>query len=82
MHKAVGTNLVLKLLLVTLHGTVPLCKSKLFINISWPISVLTSVLGHLRHIDAKNGVKNYQEPTTFRANAIRKYLNFPHTFFL
>jgi hypothetical protein len=39
--------------------------------------VLTTVLGRPRHADAKNGVKNYQGLTTSRANAIRKYLNFP-----
>jgi hypothetical protein len=55
-------------------------------NRSCPILVLTTtVLGRRprRADDVKNGVtvKNYQGPTTFRENAIRKYLNFPHTFF-
>ena len=37
--------------------------------------------GSPRHTDAKTDVKNYQGPTTFRENVIRKYLKFPHTFF-
>jgi hypothetical protein len=32
-------------------------------------------MGGPRRNDAKNDVKNYQGPTTFRENAIRKYLN-------
>jgi hypothetical protein len=32
-------------------------------------------MGHPRHADAKNDAKNYQGPTTFGENAIRKYLN-------
>jgi hypothetical protein len=44
---------------------------------------LTTVLrGQTRRVDIKNGVKNYQGPTTSRENAIRKYLNFSHTLFL
>jgi hypothetical protein len=56
-------------------GTVPLCKRKLFIIRSYQILVLTIVLSHLRHADAKNSVKNYQVSTTYCENAIRKYLN-------
>jgi hypothetical protein len=55
-------------------------KRKLCISGSYPILVLTAaVMGHPRHAGAKKGVKNYQDPTTSRENAIRKCLNFPHT---
>ena len=42
--------------------TVPLCESKLFVNRSCPILVLTTVLGRPRRADVKKGFKNYQEP--------------------
>jgi hypothetical protein len=51
--------------------TVPLYIRKLFISGSCPILVLTTVIGHPRHVDAKNDVKNYQRGTTSRENAIR-----------
>jgi hypothetical protein len=54
----------------------------LFICVSCPILILTTVLVRLRrHADAKNDVKKYQGPTTFRESAIRKYPNFPIRFF-
>jgi hypothetical protein len=56
-------------------------ESKLIISRSCPFLVLTTVLRRPRHADCKNSVKNYQGPTTSWENAIRKYLNFPHTFF-
>jgi hypothetical protein len=37
-------------------------------------------MGGPRHTGAKNGVKNYQGPTTSRENAIQKY-HFHLTFF-
>ena len=46
--------------------TVPLYNSKVFISGSCPILILTTVLGHSRRTDAKNDVKNYQGPTTYR----------------
>jgi hypothetical protein len=54
---------------------------KLFISISCPILVLTTVLGLSRRADFKNIIKNYQGPTASRENTIRKYPNFPYTFF-
>jgi hypothetical protein len=51
--------------------TVSLCKSKLFIDRSCPILVLTTVLNRPRRADVINGVKNYQGPTTSRENAIQ-----------
>jgi hypothetical protein len=42
---------------------------------------LTTVLGRLRHANAKNDIKNSQGPTPSLENAILKY-HFPHTFFL
>jgi hypothetical protein len=44
--------------------TVPLGNIKLFISGSCPILVLTNVLGRLRHTYVKDGVKNYEGPTT------------------
>jgi hypothetical protein len=63
--------------------TVPLWNRKLFISRSCAILVLTTVLGRPRRADVENGVKTIhdQGPTTSRENAIRKYLNFPQTFF-
>jgi hypothetical protein len=46
-------------------------KSNLLISRSCPILVLTTVMVSPRHADVKNGVKNYQGPTTSRENAIR-----------
>ena len=40
------------------------------------ILVLTTVLGRPRHVDAKNGAKKYQGPTTSQENMIRKHLTF------
>jgi hypothetical protein len=51
--------------------TKPLCKSKLFINGSSPILIMTWVLGHPRRADAKVDIKNYQGPTTARENVIQ-----------
>jgi hypothetical protein len=44
------------------------------------ILVSTTALGRPRRVDFKNGVKNYQGPTTSGENAIPKYLNFPMRF--
>jgi hypothetical protein len=52
-------------------GTVPLFKT-LFINISYPMLVLTEVLCSACQTDSKNSVKYYQGTTTSRENAIRK----------
>ena len=43
-------------------GTVPLLKNKLFISISCPILVLTTVMGRPRRADVEKDVKNYQGP--------------------
>jgi hypothetical protein len=51
-------------------------KENVFINRSGPILVLTMVLGRRRRADVKNGVENYQGPTTSLENAILKHLNF------
>jgi hypothetical protein len=59
-------------------NTVSLLKRKLFITRSCPIVVLTTVLGRPRRADVKNGVKNYQGPTTSLENAIPKI--FPYVF--
>jgi hypothetical protein len=64
------------------RATVLLYKRKLFISRSCPILVLTTVLGLPRRADVKNGVNNYQGPTTSRENAIQKYLIFPQNVFL
>jgi hypothetical protein len=53
-------------------------KKKNCITRSCPILVLTTVLGRPRHADAENDAENYQGPTTFGENAIRKFL--PHVF--
>ena len=55
------------------RNTVSLFNSKLFIGRPYSILVLTMVLARPRRADAKNGVNNYQGPTTSRENAIRKY---------
>jgi hypothetical protein len=62
------------------YATIPLCQSKVFISGSCSILVLTTVLRHLRRVDAKKFVKNYQRPTTSPKNVIRKHLEFPHTY--
>jgi hypothetical protein len=38
---------------------------------SCPILVLATVPGRPRRNDVKNGLKNYQVPTTYQENAIR-----------
>jgi hypothetical protein len=64
----------------SLSRTVPLYESKLFINRSCLILVLTTVLGCPRRTDVKKDVKKYQGSTTSQENTILKY-HFHHTFF-
>jgi hypothetical protein len=51
-------------------------KIKLFITISCPILVLTTVLGCPRRADVNDGVKNYNGPTTYHRNKIPPYVFF------
>ena len=45
-------------------------KSKIFVNGSFPILVLTKVLCGPRRTDAETSLKNYHGPTTYRENDI------------
>jgi hypothetical protein len=63
-------------------ATVSLYKRTLFISISCPFLVLTTVLSRPRHADSKNSGKIIRANYFLgKCDSKIKYLNFPHTFF-
>ena len=85
MHRG-GTDPLLKKKSVNklLQGhadTVPLCYSKVFISGPCLILVSTTVLGRLRHADAKKDVKNYQGQLLLEKMRFENSQISLHTFF-